>query len=466
MASIDGWIQRKIEAAGFSGINGKSPRRKQGVEIPTNGSRDLRNADQGGLLRYQMRKFQETLDFAAANSPFYGRKLTEFAGRAIRTPGDIHALPFTDANELRKFPLQFVCVSQSEIARAVTLKTSGTTACPKRIFFTEADLELTVDYFAHAMADFVSPGQTVVIFMPGTRPDSIGQLLCTGLARIGVRGIAAGPVTDPGKARDLILEHEADCLIGIPIQILQLARDPELPPLPQNRIKSVILSSDYVPSPVKAAVESAWGCRVFNHYGMTEMGYAGGVECHGGYGYHFREADLYLEIIDPASGTPVPDGEPGEVVFTTLTRKGMPLIRYRTGDRARFLTEPCVCGSSLRRMEPVRGRLKNGVRLKHGGVLNLSELDEALFAVPGLMNYTAEISKENGIDRLTFSLLTASKERRAATVRAERAVSGIPAIKKAVADGALKMEAFTTGCNPLVSTGMIKRTLTDRRYTG
>jgi phenylacetate-CoA ligase len=80
------------------------------------------------------------------------------------------------------------------------------------------------------------------------------------------------------------------------------------------------------------------------------------VECAARQGYHWREADLYFEIVDPVTGQPLPDGEAGEIVFTTLTRQGMPLIRYRTGDISRFLPGPCACGAVLRRLATIQGR--------------------------------------------------------------------------------------------------------------
>ena len=96
---------------------------------------------------------------------------------------------------------------------------------------------------------------------------------------------------------------------------------------------------------------------MYNHYGTTEMGLGGGVDCAAHAGLHLREADLLFEIVDPASGAPLAAGEEGEIVFTTLTREAMPLVRYRTGDLGRFAVEPCPCGSSLRLLAPVRERL-------------------------------------------------------------------------------------------------------------
>ena len=88
-------------------------------------------------------------------------------------------------------------------------------------------------------------------------------------------------------------------------------------------------------------MSSAFSCPVFTHYGMTEMGYGGGVECAALNGYHMREEDLYTEIIDPITRKNVPEGNYGEVVFTTFRREVMPLIRYRTGDIAGFLPKNC-----------------------------------------------------------------------------------------------------------------------------
>ena len=96
---------------------------------------------------------------------------------------------------------------------------------------------------------------------------------------------------------------------------------------------------------------------------MTEMGYGGGVECDVHDGYHLREADLFVEIVDPVTRQPLPDGVYGEVVFTTLTRRAMPLIRYRTGDMARFLTDALPLWHVLRRLSRIQGRLANTVSL-------------------------------------------------------------------------------------------------------
>jgi len=142
----------------------------------------------------------------------------------------------------------------------------------------------------------------------------------------GARPIRHGVVQDVDATLALLREHRPTWRSAFRHRCSPSPTDPGL------RLKAVLLSTDHVPLSLTRAVEQAWHCRVFNHYGMTETGLGGGVECEARRGYHLREADLYVEIVEPDGALPVPDGEPGEVVVTTLTRTGMPLIRYRTGD--------------------------------------------------------------------------------------------------------------------------------------
>ena len=207
---------------------------------------------------------------------------------------------------------------------------------PKRIYFTGEDQELTVDFFRWAISTMVGPGWRVLILLPGERPGSVGDLLAAALKRLGAVGVPHGLIREASQTLDVMEEERIDALVGIPVQVLALARQSKGRAAPGR----VLLSADYVPDSIKKELHSVWGCEVYTHYGMTEMGFGGGMECEARQGYHLRETDLYVEIVDPETGNPVLDGEPGEVVFTTLTRRGMPLIRYRTGDVSRFLPDP------------------------------------------------------------------------------------------------------------------------------
>ncbi|SDH36471.1 DVU_1553 family AMP-dependent CoA ligase [Desulfosporosinus hippei] len=350
-----------------------------------------KNLTRTQIENYQLQKLQETLLWAVSNSKFY-KQLYSGLACEMGTLKDLLQLPFTTPEDLRQNPLDFLCVSQNEINRIVTLQSSGTTGKPKRLFFTEADQELTIDFFHHGMLTLVKPGDRVLIMLPGGTPGSVGDLLRLGLDRAGITGIVHGLVSNLESTLEQIQENKINALVGIPTQVLSLARfkDSQGRPVPLS-LSRVLLSTDYVPLAIAQELEKTWGCKVFNHYGMTEMGLGGGLECEGFCGYHLREADLYLEIIDPRSGLPVEEGQRGEIVLTTLTRRGMPLIRYRTGDLSRFIPEPCVCGTVLKRLELLKSRER--VYLTETECLTMADFDEVLFALPKVMDFEVTLTK-------------------------------------------------------------------------
>lgn len=415
------------------------------------------------LNRYQLGKLRETIDYARSFSPFYRHSLAGMSGRNLQCIDDMVRFPFTTAEDILENDLRFLCVSQDEIARVVTLRTSGTTAQAKRLHFTEEDLELTTDLFHHGMKALVRPGQRVLILMPGEQHGSVGDLMVKALRRMDVEGIVHGIVRDESAVIAEIIEKQIDCLIGIPVQVLGLARHEDNRAIPKNRIKSVLLSADYVPTAVAQEITGIWRCKVYNHYGMTEMGLGAAVDCRALCGYHIREADLYFEIVDPETGRSLPEGETGEVVFTTLTRRGMPLIRYRTGDLSRFIPEPCPCGTILKRLEWVKGRLCGQVRLGSNCCLNITDLDEVLFALPGLKNYQAVVNAENGRDCLNITLHVVDEEERIVSHVARHVLELIPAVRAALIEGDLTIGPIGTSENNWLTTGSIKRTIIDRR---
>lgn len=336
----------------------------------------------------------ETLNYTVENSPFYrgtwGKRQAagemQDHGETFR-PGDwerFYRLPFSSAADIKENPERFVCVNPKEIARIITLYTSGSKGKPKRIFFTEQDLLRTADFFEKGMQYLITPGDSVTVYMEGPGRFSIGGLMKEGLARVG------SGVTVHGLIRDMDLAaadgEGRDCFIGVPSQMYGLAVH-----APHLRPKSVLLSADYVPQSVLEFLEETWKCRVYTHWGMTETGYGGGVQCGAREGYHLRDEDLLIEVVDPETGEPVKDGAYGELVLTTLRRRGMPLIRYRTGDLGRLLTDRCGCGCLKPRLDRVEGRLDDCLCLPDGKILSMHVLDEILFAVDGVQDFQAEV---------------------------------------------------------------------------
>jgi phenylacetate-CoA ligase len=404
------------------------------------------------LDRYQGLKVQETIEYALAKSPFYREHLS---GRSLEKQEDFASLPFTTADDLCDRSLEFLCVSQSDVSRVFTVQTWEVK--PKRLYFTDSDLELTVDFFHHGMSGIVAPGQRVLILMPGERAGSVGDLLVQALSRTDVEGIVHGLVQDPGLAIEDIVTNQVDSLVGIPTQVLSIVRHKDGARIPPGLIKRVLLSSDYVPQAIVDEVAKVWHCSVFEHYGMTEMGFGGGVHCSVHEGYHLREADLLFEIIDPGTGRPLPDGKMGEVVFTTLTRKAMPLIRYRTGDLARFIPEPCPCGTLLKRLDRIQGRLKGSVVLGGGHQISISDLDEVVFAVPGVMDYQAEVYREKGKAHLRVKVHACIQDAQDAVSEALRRSRFLG---KALSEDSLVLDPIAS---EVLHTGTAKRKILDLR---
>ncbi|NTW71399.1 MAG: phenylacetate--CoA ligase family protein [Eubacteriaceae bacterium] len=390
------------------------------------------------IERYQVDKLNEMIAYVKYNSRFYKNHLAEFKAGEIKTVDDIKYLPFTDFRDFNKNPNAFACVSQQQISRIMTVQTSGTTDAPKRVFYTEEDQESTIDFFQFGMSNLAAKGDNVLILLPGNTPGSVGDLLHTALSRLGARGVKYGLVMDPIHTLKTMEEENINVLVGIPVQLLSLARASKRTKR-KLKLKSILLSTDYVPGSIVDILENTWDCRVFNHYGMTETGLGGAVQCEALSGCHMREADLLFEIVDPVTGSTVKDGEYGEVVFTSLTAKGTPFIRYRTGDISRFLKESCPCGTVLKSMDTIKGRIKNRIFLRDDIVINMYELDEALFKLEGIVNFKASISSKPDIQQLNLEVQYDQPLENDELLKVYAKAMTIPSICQAVHKGFLKI---------------------------
>jgi phenylacetate-coenzyme A ligase PaaK-like adenylate-forming protein len=386
---IDQWIRRKIE------LDEGEPLTRDAIE------------------KYQLVNLIFLLEYVKARSPFYAQRLAALnPANDIKRLGDLSRVPFTDGDDLICNGAEMVCVPASGVSRIVTLPTSenrivtpptgesrivtpptgesrivtlptsGTTGNPKRVYFTEEDLELFVDYTHHGQRVLTGPGDVYLILMPCERPGSVGDLVRLGLERMGVETIPFGILPFDGSRDEEVLalmrERGVNAMLSTTSAAVRLvakyasdkagirtgggagcshrAGDKANDRTNGSGLRSVLLSAEYVSDEAVALIESAWNCKVFEHYGMTEMGLGGAMACAARVGYHPRETDLLFEIIDPVSGKVLPDGEFGEVVFTTLTRAAMPLVRYRTGDISRWIPGPCPCGSILKRLDRIQDR--------------------------------------------------------------------------------------------------------------
>lgn len=359
---------------------------------------------------YTEEKLRETFEYVKANSRYYGEKFADIELGKSETDGGTpngaapagwEQIPFTTPEQLCEREMDLLCVSPSEISRIVTMQTSGTTGKPKRIYFTEADQELTMDFFDHGMRLIVDETDTILVLMPARSEGSIGRLFGDAVRRFGAKAIEYGvpfmDTNEPEKAEEkaadgadgqtadgaaagtwkqsnkteeadqilqIIRDEGVTCVLATPTHMVALARALErqvAAGADEIYLRSILLSAEFVPNKTVMMLEEVFQAMVFEHYGMTEMGLGCAVSCGYGRGYHIRETDLYIELINPITGEVVHGESPktpgfsnyGEIVFTTLTRKGMPFVRYRTGDFSRWILEPCPCGSQLKRLDKV-----------------------------------------------------------------------------------------------------------------
>ncbi len=417
--------------------------------------------------RYQFFKLRRTLQYAAARSAFY-RDRFRAAGTTpddFRELSDLAKFPFTEPQDLADAPFRFLCLSQAEIARPYSFVTSGTTGPRKKIFWTQGDLDRIVDFMSAGIGTVAAPNDVVQISLPDGRPYSQSDLLHRGVAKLGATPVLAPVDLDANQQLALIEKNKSTILFGYASRIFRLSK--ELEPREDLRSKGVrvlFLAAEYLPDARRRELERIWNCRVHTHYGLTEMGLGVAVECDAMNGYHFNEADLLLEVVNPRTGEGVPPGEEGELVFTTLTREAVPLIRYRTHDISRLIAEPCPCGAaSLLKFDRVKRRLETIVTIGNGDEIYPAFFDDVLFAMPGLIDYQVSVLRQQGKDLLFFKAETTEESRDAART-IEKILQATPLIAKGIAAGSM-MEPVVELAAPgtLLGEGRTKKMVVDRR---
>lgn len=438
MIPVDGW------RPGRSSVDGLVARR---LGLPEEYSRTE-------LETLQLRRLRETVAWAQERSPWYRSSLAELDPASFDSLEDLARLPFLSSANIAASGHLILCVSQSEVARIITLQTSGSTGHPKRIYFTPSDLDSTAQFFLHGMLSLVDVGWKVLVMLPTSIPDSTGDLLMRVLPENGIPTVGQWPPLPWREQARAVRKQGIDCVIGLPQHQLALAEH-----LQPGNLKTMLLCSDYSPEPLRKRIEAACGCETFVHYGTTESGLGGGVECSFHAGCHLRDGDLLIEIIDPESGRVLSDREPGEVVLTTIGRKGMPLLRYRTGDRGWLDRSICACGGVTTRLCGLTGRMVHHV-LPGGLSMTSQELDDTLFLVPGLLDYRAVLTR-NARERLDIEFLSRTDDC-AVRKRMEQVLVDMDAI-----NSALKTGRFELGSVQAVSafspSHTIKRTIVDHR---
>jgi phenylacetate-CoA ligase len=339
--------------------------------------------------------------------PFYRDylRLHDITRRSIRTLDDVRRLPFTTKDDLRRHhPLGLLAVPRKDLARIHG--SSGTTGKPTFVAYTAADLDTWANLCARFLvAGGLRPEHTVQIaFGYGLFTGGFG--LHYGVERVGAAIIPAAS----GNTRrqiDILQDLAPEVLICTPSYALtiadaarELGMDPRSMPLRYGHF-----GGEPWTEAMRRAIEDQLDIRAFNNYGLSEVigpGVSG--ECAARTGMHLQEDHFLVECIDPETLAPVPEGEPGELVITTLTREAMPLLRYRTRDIARLYHDPCPCGRTTRRMGRVAGRSDDMLIIRGVNVFP-SQIEEALLRVEGATpHYLIEVDRPGTLDQVTVKV--------------------------------------------------------------
>lgn len=328
----------------------------------------------------QLEGLKAAVNHAYRNSSHY-RKVFEQAGITpdqVNHPDDYQRLPFTTKNDLRSaYPYGMAAVPLEKIVRIHA--SSGTTGKPIVAGYTKRDLDDWADAVARIcnMAGVRATDIVQISFGYGLFTGGFG--LHYGMERLGATVV---PFSSGNTERQLSLmkDFKTEVLVSTPSFALYMAEVAiELGYRPADfGLRIGLFGGEPTSEAMREDIETYWGLRATSNYGLTEVvgpGIAG--ECAERGGMHILEDVYYPEIIDPASGTVLPDGETGELVLTPLGKEGFPVLRYRTGDITRLISEPCPCGRTTRKIDYITGRSDDMIIIKGVNIFP-SQIEEVL----------------------------------------------------------------------------------------
>jgi len=285
-------------------------------------------------------------------APYWREKLRNCPKR-LESPEDLGSFPLLEEDELRRCGREMVLVPPGDIGRIVTLRSSGTTGPPKKVYLSPVDLERTVRYFAWGLTTFCSSGDRLAVLYPGESRWSVRDMLITAAQEVGLVATTRGSM-DLQELLEGLNEGRWDVLAGTPAQLAAVARGLK-GRRPRVRLRSALSSGALLSHRTREAFSEATGAEIFDHWGCREGGYGGALECRFHRGMHVRPGIL-AEVLD-RRGEPSSDGTPGALVITTYGAHGMPLLRYKTGDLALLDRSPCHCGNGYPRLS-LLGRIE------------------------------------------------------------------------------------------------------------
>ena len=358
------------------------------------------------LRQLQLSRLRATLA-KASEVPFYRERFRSAGITAddIQSLDDLRKLPFTTKDDLRNdYPLGFLAIPRSEVARYHG--SSGTTGRPTFVAYSRGDLKT----WAHLCARFLYAG--------GLRPEhtvhvAFGYGLFTGGFGLhyGIEEVGAAviPVAAGNTRRQVLILRDLQpevlvCTPSYALSIAEVCHQEGVDPHALN-LRYGHFGGEPWTVQMREQIEEQLGIEAFNNYGLSEIigpGVSG--ECSEHEGMHVQEDHFIVECVDPDTLEPIEDGSYGELVFTTLTKEAMPIIRYRTRDIAALETCPCACGRTSVRMHRVVGRTDDMLIIRGANVYP-SQVEEALLQVEGAApHYLIEIHRPGALDEVTVKV--------------------------------------------------------------
>jgi phenylacetate-CoA ligase len=354
------------------------------------------------LEKLQAARLKTTVERCLA-APFYQKALAQakVGPDDIRTVDDVRRLPFTTKDDLRaNYPYGMLALPRDKFVRLHA--SSGTTGTPTAVFYTQKDLDTWASLMARSMfAVGVRPGD-VLQNMSGYGLFTGGLGIHYGSERLGCLTIPAGAGNTKRQIK-LLRDFEVTVVHIIPSYALYFATklqevgiDPADMPW-----RIALIGAEPHTEEIRRRIEELLHLKAYNSFGLSEMNGPGvAFECTEQNGLHVWEDAFVVEIINPETLEPVSEGEIGELVMTSLTREGMPLLRYRTRDLTRFLPGQCPCGRTSRRLDRIAGRADDMLIVKGVNIYPM-QIEQVLMSMPEVgQNYQIELFTDGVMDNL------------------------------------------------------------------
>ena len=323
----------------------------------------------------------------------------------IKCAADITKLPFTNKDSFRlTYPLGLACVDNRELREFHM--SSGSTGTPVVMAYTNSDLEQWAECMArcYRMAGMY-PGDSLQITPTfGLFNGGFGFFHGARKAELFICPASSGNTPRQIKLLNDFQIKGIGCVVSYMLRIMEVAEEQnvEFP-----HLKIGIFGAETFSDKIRHKIESTLGIKTYDIYGMTETGGVGttGMDCEVRNGIHVWEDHYLVEIIDPASGDPLPDGQTGEVTFTSLTREAIPVIRFRTGDISRIISrERCACGRTCLRIDRITGRYDDMIIIK-GVNFFPKQVEQALMEIPGVLpEYQIILEEHHGIQDVIINV--------------------------------------------------------------